>query len=181
MSKIKIATDWLAGCAGCHMSFLDIDDRILQLLEHVEFTSSPVTDLKHPPKEGVTVGILEGAICNTHNVEVAKQMRERCQVLIAIGDCATFGGVPAMRNLCGTKEALKRAYLETESNVGGLIPDSPELGIPLDEVVGVDKVVKVDLFIPGCPPSADALFYALSELLAGRTPIVLPQKYFKYD
>lgn len=181
MSKIKIATDWLAGCAGCHMSFLDIDDRILQLLEHVEFTSSPVTDLKHPPKEGVTVGILEGAICNTHNVEVAKQMRERCQILIAIGDCATFGGVPAMRNLCGTKEALKRAYLETESNVGGLIPDSPELGIPLDEVVGVDKVVKVDLFIPGCPPSADALFYALSELLAGRTPIVLPPKFFKYD
>lgn len=181
MSKIKIATDWLAGCAGCHMSFLDIDDRILQLMELVEFTSSPVTDLKHPPKEGVTVGILEGAICNTHNVEVAKQMRERCQVLIAIGDCATFGGVPAMRNLCGTKEALKRAYLETESNVGGLIPDSPELGIPLDEVVGVDKVVKVDLFIPGCPPSADALFYALSELLAGRTPIVLPPKFFKYD
>jgi NAD-reducing hydrogenase small subunit len=181
MSKIKIATDWLAGCAGCHMSFLDIDDRILQLMELVEFTSSPVTDLKHPPKEGVTVGILEGAICNTHNVEVARQMRERCQILIAIGDCATFGGVPAMRNLCGTKEALKRAYLETESNVGGLIPDSPELGIPLDEVVGVDKVVKVDLFIPGCPPSADALFYALSELLAGRTPIVLPPKFFKYD
>jgi len=181
MSKVKIATDWLAGCAGCHMSFLDIDDRILQLLEHVEFTSSPVTDLKHPPKEGVTVGILEGAICNTHNVEVARQMRERCQILIAIGDCATFGGVPAMRNLCGTKEALKRAYLETESNVGGLIPDSPELGIPLDEVVGIDKVVKVDLFIPGCPPSADALFYALSELLAGRTPIVLPPKFFKYD
>jgi NAD-reducing hydrogenase small subunit len=181
MSKVKIATDWLAGCAGCHMSLLDIDDRILALLELVEFTSSPVTDLKHPPKEGVTVGILEGAICNTHNVEVAKQMRERCQILIAIGDCATFGGVPAMRNLCGTQAALNRAYLETESTVDGLIPDSPELGKPLDEVVGVDKVVKVDLFIPGCPPSADALFYALSELLAGRTPIVLPPQYFKYD
>jgi NAD-reducing hydrogenase small subunit len=163
------------------MSLLDIDDRILALLELVEFTSSPVTDLKHPPKEGVTVGILEGAVCNTHNIEVAKQMRERCQILIAIGDCATFGGVPAMRNLCGTQAALNRAYLETESTVGGLIPDSPELGKPLDEVVGIDKVVKVDLFIPGCPPSADALFYALSELLAGRTPIVLPPQYFKYD
>ncbi|OPY05038.1 MAG: NAD-reducing hydrogenase HoxS subunit delta [Syntrophus sp. PtaB.Bin001] len=181
MSKIKIATDWLAGCAGCHMSLLDIDDRILQLMESVEFTSSPITDLKHPPKEGVTVGILEGAICNTHNVEVAKQMRERCQILIAMGDCATFGNVPAMRNLCGTQAALKRAYLETESTVDGLIPDSPELGKPLDEVVAVDKVVKVDLFIPGCPPSADALFYALSELLAGRTPVVLPPQYFKYD
>ena len=181
MPKVKIATDWLAGCAGCHMSFLDIDDRILELMELVEFTSSPVTDLKHPPKEGVTVGILEGAICNSHNVEVAKQMRERCQILIAIGDCATFGGVPAMRNLCGTQEALKRAYLETESTVEGVIPDSPELGVPLDEVVGVDKVVKVDLFIPGCPPSADALYYALSELLAGRPPIVLPPHLFKYD
>ncbi len=181
MPKIKIATDWLAGCAGCHMSLLDIDERIVQLLESVEFTSSPVTDLKHPPKEGVTVGILEGAICNSHNVEVAKQMRERCQILIAIGDCATFGGVPAMRNLVGTDEALKRAYVDAESVVGGLIPDSDELGKPLEMVTGVDKVVKVDLFIPGCPPSADALFYALSELLAGRTPVTLPPKYFKYD
>ena len=81
MAKVKIATDWLAGCAGCHMSILDIDDRIVKLLEAVEITSSPVTDLKHPPKEGVTVGILEGAICNTHNIEVAKIMRERCQIL----------------------------------------------------------------------------------------------------
>ena len=131
MPKIKIATDWLGGCAGCHMSLLDIDDRILDLMEQVEFTSSPVTDLKHPPKEGVTVGILEGAICNSHNVEVAKQMRERCQILIAMGDCATFGGVPAMRNLCGTQAALKRAYLETESTTDGVIPDSPELGVQI--------------------------------------------------
>jgi NAD-reducing hydrogenase small subunit len=181
MAKVKIATDWLAGCAGCHMSFLDIDERIVKLLEAVEFTSSPVTDLKHPPKEGVTVGILEGAICNTHNIEVAKRMRERCQILIAVGDCATFGGIPAMRNLVGTDEALKRAYLDTETTVGGFIPSSPELGKPLDTVVGVDKVVKVDLFIPGCPPRADAFFYALSELLAGRTPIKLPPELFVYD
>ncbi len=181
MSKIKIATDWLAGCAGCHMSLLDIDERIVKLLESVEFTSSPVTDLKHPPEDGVTIGILEGAVCNTHNVEVAKEMRKRCQILIAIGDCATFGGVPAMRNLVGTQEALKRAYIETESVVGGLIPGSSELGEPLDTVTGVDKVVKVDVFIPGCPPSADALFFALSELLAGRTPVILPPEYLKYD
>lgn len=181
MAKVKVATDWLAGCAGCHMSFLDIDERIVALSELVEFTSSPITDLKHPPKEGVTVGILEGAICNTHNVEVAKQMRERCDILIAVGDCATFGGVPATRNLVGTEEALRRAYIETESTVDGLIPDSDELGKPLDTVVAVDKVVKVDLFIPGCPPRADAFFYALSELLAGRTPIVLPPELFTYD
>lgn len=181
MAKIKIATDWLAACAGCHMSLLDIDERIVALLDQVEFTSSPVTDLKHPPKEGVTVGILTGAVSNSHNVEVARQMRERCQLLIAVGDCATFGGIVAMRNMVGTQAALERAYLETETTVDGLIPDSPELGKPLDMVTGVDKVVKVDLFIPGCPPSADALFYAISELLAGRVPVVLPDEYFKYD
>lgn len=181
MAKVKIATDWLAGCAGCHMSILDIDERIVKLLEAVEITSSPVTDLKHPPKEGVTVGILEGAICNTHNIDVAKLMRERCQILIALGDCAAFGNVPAMRNLVGTTEALKRAYLDAESVVDGLIPDSPELGKPLDRVTGVGDVVKVDLFIPGCPPSADSIFFALSELLAGRVPVSFPSQYFKYD
>jgi len=180
MAKVKIATDWLAACAGCHMSLLDIDERIVELLELVELTSSPITDLKHPPKDGVTVGILTGAISNTHNVEVAEMMRERCKILIAVGDCATFGGIVATRNLPGTEACLKRAYLETESTVDGLIPTSPELGRPLDEVTGVDKVVKVDLFIPGCPPSADTLWYALTELLAGRTP-VLPTQYFKYD
>ena len=181
MAKVKIATDWLAGCAGCHMSLLDIDEKIVSLIESVEFTSSPITDLKEPPKDGVTVGILEGAISNTHNIEVAKKMRERCDILVAVGDCATFGGIVAMRNLAGTDEALKRAYLETESVVDGLIPDSPELGKPLKLVTGVDKVVKVDLFIPGCPPRADTFFYALSELLAGRIPIILPPEYLTYD
>ncbi|MGD8397687.1 MAG: NADP oxidoreductase [Anaerolineae bacterium] len=181
MAKVKIATDWLAACAGCHMSLLDIDDRIIPLLEQVEFTSSPVTDLKQPPADGVTVGILTGAIANSHNIEVARRMRARCQILIAVGDCATFGGIVAMRNMVGTEAALQRAYLETESTVDGLIPDSAELGRPLQRVTGIDKVVKVDLFIPGCPPSADALYYALSELLAGRTPVVLPDEYFRYD
>ena len=181
MAKVKIATDWLAGCAGCHMSFLDIDERIVQLLEKVEFTSSPVTDLKHPPKEGVTVGILEGAISNTHNVEVAKQMRERCQILIAVGDCATFGGIVATRNLVSTQDALRRAYIESESTVDGIIPDSPELGKLLDKVTGVNELVNVDLFIPGCPPRADTLFFALTELLAGRTPVILPPEHFVYD
>lgn len=180
MAKIKIATDWLAACAGCHMSLLDIDERIVGLMEHLEFTSSPVTDLKHPPKEGVTVGILTGAISNTHNIEVARQMRERCQILVALGDCATFGGIVAMRNMVGTEAALRRAYLESETTVEGLIPDSTELGRPLDMVTGLDKVVQVDVFVPGCPPSGDAIYFAVSELLAGRKP-VFPPELFKYD
>ena len=181
MAKVTIATDWLAACAGCHMSLLDIDERIVALMDLVEFTSSPVTDLKHPPANGVTVGILTGAISNTHNAEVARRMRQRCKILIAVGDCATFGGIVAARNLVGTGEALRRAYLETESTVDGRIPDSPELGVPLETVTGVAEVVSVDLFIPGCPPRADDLYYALSELLAGRVPVILPPQHFRYD
>jgi NAD-reducing hydrogenase small subunit len=108
-------------------------------------------------------------------------MRERCKILVALGDCATFGGVVASRNMVGTSAALKRAYVENETVVDGLIPDSPELGKPLDRVVGVGDVVKVDLFLPGCPPRADAIFFALSELLAGRVPVVLPPEHFTYD
>lgn len=181
MAKVTIATDWLAACAGCHMSLLDIDERIFPLLEMVEFTSSPVTDLKHPPAEGVTVGILTGAISNTHNIEIARRMRSHCQILVAVGDCATFGGIVAARNLVGTEAALKRAYLETESTVAGLIPDSPELGLPLPAVVAVGDIVTVDVFIPGCPPRADDLYFAIGELLAGRLPKVLPPEHLKYD
>ena len=181
MAKVKIATDWLAGCAGCHMSFLDIDERIVKLLEVVEFTSSPVTDLKHPPKDGVTVGILEGAISNTHNIEVARRMRARCTYLVAVGDCATFGGIVAARNLVGTQAALKRAYLETESTVDGLIPDSPELGRPLPMVTGVPEGVPVGVFLPGCPPRPVDFFFVFSELLAGRVPVVLPPAHFRSD
>ena len=181
MAKITIATDWLAACAGCHMSLLDIDERLFPLLEQVEFTASPITDLKHPPEIGVTVGILTGAISNTHNIETARCMRERCKYLIAVGDCACFGGIVAARNLVGTESALKRAYLETESTVDGLIPRSVELGIPLETVSSIAEVVDVDLFIPGCPPGADALYFAISALLAGHIPVILPMEHFKYD
>lgn len=179
MGKVLVATDWLAACAGCHMSILDMDERLVALLEHIQLTSTPITDLKHPPKEGVTVGILTGAVANTANEEVARQMRQRCQVLIALGDCAVFGGIPTMRNFVSIKDALRRAYVETESTVDGKIPSSAELCRPVP-VRAVNQLVKVDVHLPGCPPSADAIHYVLSELLAGRTP-VLREANLRYD
>ena len=104
MGKPKVASDWLAGCAGCHMSLLDIDERIAQVLDLVELRSTPITDMKHPDKTGVDVGILEGGINNSANEEVAKLMRSRCKLLVAFGDCAVFGGVPAMRNFFTIEE-----------------------------------------------------------------------------
>ena len=179
MSKVKVAMDWLAACAGCEMSVLDTDERLVQLLEKIELTSTPITDLKHPPKEGVTVGILSGTVNNTTNLEVAKEMRERCKVLIALGDCAVFGGIMTMRNFFDTDEALKRAYVETESTVDGIIPKSEELSKPI-QAVPVNQVVKVDIHLPGCPPSADAIYHVLTELLEGRIP-VLSGENLRYD
>ena len=168
MAKPKVASDWLCGCAGCHMSFLDIDERIVKLVELVDLRSTPVTDLKHPDASGVDVGILEGGINNTANEEVAKLMRKRSKILIALGDCAVFGGVPAMRNFFTIEESLKRAYVETEStDEQGAVPSSPELA-KMTRVRAIHEVVPVDIFIPGCPPDADIIFYALSELAQGQ-------------
>ena len=167
--KVTIASDWLCGCAGCHMSFLDIDERIVELVQHATLMSTPVTDLKHPPESGVTVGILEGGVNNSANEAVAKMMRERSKILIALGDCAVFGGVPSMRNAVGIQAALERAYVDSESTVDGRIPDDPEIAC-MQVCRPVDQVVPVDIYLPGCAPSADAIWHVLTELLAGRMP-----------
>jgi len=167
--KPRIATDWLAGCAGCHMSLLDMDERLLDIAQAVELTSSPITDLKHPPEEGVDVGILEGCINNSATEQVARTMRARCRILVALGDCAVFGGVPTMRNSATCAQALRRAYVESESTVDGRVPDDPELA-RMQNARAVGQVVDVDINIPGCPPPPEAILYVLSELAAGRKP-----------
>ena len=171
MPKVTVATDWLDTCSGCHMSLLDIDERIVELVQHVQFTSSPITDLKHPPKTGVDVGILTGAVSNTHQVEVAEEMRERSNVLISLGDCAVFGGICAMRNFLDAEDVLEYGYVETAStDENGAVPRSDELGKLLPRVLAVNEVVPVDIHLPGCPPPADSIWYVLTELLAGRIP-----------
>jgi NAD-reducing hydrogenase small subunit len=170
MAKPKVASDWMAGCAGCHMSLLDMDERIVKIAELVDLRSTPITDLKEPDASGVDVGVLEGGINNTANEEVALKMRKRCKILVALGDCAVFGGVPALRNFFTIEEALRRAYVETESTDSeGKIPDDPEL-CRQTKVRAVNEVVPVDVFVPGCPPEADVIFYVLSELAQGRKP-----------
>lgn len=170
MAKPKISSDWLAGCAGCHMSLLDIDEKIVKIAELTNIRATPITDLKEPDEDGVDVGILEGGINNSFNEEVAKKMRSRCKILVALGDCAVFGGVPAMRNFFTLEETLRRAYVETEStDESGAIPSDPELAKPT-EVKALQDVVPVDIFVPGCPPSPEVIYYVLSELAQGRVP-----------
>jgi len=176
MTKPKIASDWLAGCSGCHMSLLDMDERIVQVVELADLRSTPITDLKEPDENGVDVGFLEGGVNNTTNEAVAHNMRKHCKILVALGDCAVFGGVPALRNFFTLEESLRRAYIETEStDEHGKIPDDPELAIPT-RVQALHEVVPVDLFVPGCPPDADTIFYVLVELAQGRKPEIKNDK-----
>jgi len=156
-----------------------MDERLLTVLGKVELTSSPITDLKHPPEEGVEVGVLSGSINNTSNVAVARMMRKRAKCLVAMGDCAVMGGVLSMRNSFDMHEALRRAYIDTESTVDGFIPQSEELAKPVRNRP-VDQLVQVDIHLPGCPPSADAIFHVLNELAEGRVPVV-EGDVLKYD
>lgn len=178
MAKVKIATTWLDCCSGCHMSFLDIDEAIVEVAGLVEFTRCPITDIKEFTP--VVVGIIEGAVSTTQDVEVLKQLRENCQILMAWGDCACFGGICTMRNLFSKEEILRRYYIETESTKDGKIPSSEELPALLDQVKPANQIVKVDCFVPGCPPSSKAIQYALTELLQGRIP-VLPSDMMRFD
>jgi len=181
MGKPKIATTSLCGCFGCHMSLLDIDDRILKLLELVEFDKSPVDDIKEFTGECL-VGLIEGGCCNEENVRVLRDFRKHCKILIAVGDCATMGGIPALRNNIPLAECLQEAYVDGPSvhNPAGTVPNDPDLPLLLDRVYPVNEVVKIDYFLPGCPPSADTIWQTLVALLNDK-PVDLPYELVKYD
>ncbi len=181
MAKPKIATASLAGCFGCHMSILDIDDRILKLIELVDFDKSPVNDIKKFTGRCL-VGIIEGGCCNEENVAVLKNFREHCDILISLGDCAINGGIPAMRNGIPVQECLDEAYLNgpTVHNPSGKVPNDTEIPLILDKVYPLHEVVKIDYHLPGCPPSADTIWEALVALLTNK-PLDLPYELIKYD
>jgi len=166
--KLKVATTSLAGCFGCHMSFLDIDERLFELLELIEFDRSPFTDIKEVGE--CDVGIIEGGLCNAENVHVLREFRARCRTLIAIGACAINGGLPAQRNHLSLPLILQEVYQTSLGLANGLIPNDPELPLPLNKVHPLHEVVEIDYFIPGCPPSADAIWKVFTDLLSGSQP-----------
>jgi NAD-reducing hydrogenase small subunit len=166
--KLRVATTSLAGCFGCHMSLLDIDERLFELLKRVEFDRTPLTDIKHCAP--CDIGLIEGGICNAENVAVLREFRKNCKVLVAVGACAVTGGLPAQRNHLDLGACLSEVYLTEPGMEHGLIPNDPELPLPLDMVHPLHEVVKVDYFLPGCPPSADAIWSFLLDLASGREP-----------
>ena len=181
MGKAVIATTSLAGCFGCHMSLLDIDERILKLVEIAEFNKSPIDDIKRFTKP-CDVGLIEGGCCNSENVEVLRSFRKNCKVLVSVGECAIMGGLPALRNSIPLKECLEEAYLNVPTVDAGelIIPNDEDLPIILDKVYPCHEVVKIDYFLPGCPPSADLIWEAVTALVEGR-PLNLTYDQIKFD
>ena len=167
MSKLKVATIWLDGCSGCHMSFLDMDDRLIGIFELADLVYSPLVDAKEFPKE-VDITLVEGAVSTTDDLKKLEKAREHSKVVVALGDCAVTGNVPSMRNTFGRTSVLETVYIEN-ANIQKQIPTEvvPKL---LKFSKPIHELVKVDVFLPGCPPSADTIYYALQELVAGRIP-----------
>ncbi|HMK82096.1 MAG TPA: NADP oxidoreductase [Candidatus Bathyarchaeia archaeon] len=165
--KARIATVWLDGCSGCHMSLLDMDQRLLELADRIELVYSPLVDEKEFP-ENVDVTLVEGSISNEENLEQIRRIRERTKTLVSLGDCAVTGNVPSMRNAFSVDQILESAYGRLHN------PDAKTQfeGVPklLRTVTPVHSAVKVDVFVPGCPPSADVIHYTVTELLEGRIP-----------
>ncbi|AKU12871.1 nickel-dependent hydrogenase small subunit/hydrogen dehydrogenase, delta subunit [Azoarcus sp. CIB] len=168
MPRVRVATTSLAGCFGCHMSFLDMDERLLELAKIVEFDRSPLTDIKHCGP--CDIGLIEGGVCNAENVHVLREFRRNCKTLVAIGACAINGGLPAQRNHLDLGDCLQQVYVGRDGIEEGGVPDDPELPLLLDRVHPIHEVVRVDYFIPGCPPSGEAIWKFLTDLIGGRTP-----------
>ncbi len=176
--KLKLATASLAGCFGCHMSLLDIDERILELVDVVEFDRTPLTDIKTIGE--CDVGLIEGGVANAENVEVLRDFRRHCKVLVALGACAVNGGIPAMRNQFELEDCLREAYVDGIGVANPGIPNDPEIPLLLNKVHPIHEVVKIDYFLPGCPPSADAIWTLLTEFIEGR-PVSFPYTQIHYD
>jgi len=167
MEKPRIATVWLDGCSGCHMSLLDMDERLLEIARKIELVYSPIVDAKEFP-DSVDLTLVEGAIASEEDAEKIRRVRCKTRLLVAMGDCAVTGGVPAMRNNFALEDVLRRGYTDNATaNQGAPVHEVPRLD---PKVIPLHESVNVDVFLPGCPPPAELIDFVLSEVLAGRIP-----------
>jgi NAD-reducing hydrogenase small subunit len=167
VSKPRVATVWLDGCSGCHMSLIDLDERLLDIFGRADLVYGPLVDVKEFP-EDVDVCLVEGAVSSEDDLHKIMLVRERTRTLVAFGDCAVTSNVPGMRNPIGVQPLLDRAYIENVT----LFPQYPTEIVPrlLPTSQPVHRFVHVDVFLPGCPPHADLIYTMLDDLLSGRVP-----------
>ena len=170
MDRLKLATVWLGGCSGCHMSFLDLDEWLIELGRMADLVYSPILDVKEYP-EGVDAVLVEGAVNNEENLELIRKVRARTRVVVSFGDCAVTGNVTALRNPLGPPADLVEDVYARANGAGGRIPHAPGI-VPalLPRAVPVHSVIAVDAYMPGCPPPAPRIRAVLEQLLRGETP-----------
>ena len=168
MGKVKVATVWFSGCAGCHMSLLDVDEALIDLAGRIQFCNSPITDLKVFPESGVDVTLVEGAVANEEQLELARTVRAKSKIVIALGDCAVTANVPALRNGLDPEGMIRGIYGAPTTSNGAL----PNQAVPrlLGRVSPLAEVIPADYFLHGCPPPAELIAKAILALLDGKTP-----------
>jgi len=183
---VKVAEEWLNICGGCEVTILDIGEPLLDLLPSLEFVHMPVLmDHKYHGQTGegdpgvieipgADIGILSGGVRNEKEKHVAEEMRKKCKTLIALGACASFGGIPAMANMDTMDDLCEKVYRGSVSTEPG---ETPAQNLPplLDRVYAVDEIVPVDIYIPGCPTNPSIIVEALTCLLEGK-PFQLPER-----
>ena len=167
--KPKVATAWLGGCSGCHMSFLDMDERLIELADKIDLVYSPIADIKHFPPD-VDVTLVEGAIANTDNEELALLIRRNSRFVVGFGDCAVTGNVTAMRNPLSREAVLERSYVQLADVTPQVPRDYQTIAELMPQARPLHELITVDAFIHGCPPTADQIWFAVSQLLEGKLP-----------
>ena len=167
MNKAKVATVWLDGCSGCHMSLLDIDAAIISLSRKIDLVYGPLVDAQEFP-EGVDVVFVEGAVSSQNDLNQIQKIRSRSHVLVSFGDCAVTGNVSAMRNSVPVSKLLHRIYVDGAQE--GKTTPSDRVPALLKHVRPLREFVKVDFYLPGCPPPSKAIASLLTNLLEGRKP-----------
>lgn len=181
-AKIKVSMISLCGCWGCTLSLLDTDERLIDLLDKITILRSSLTDVKRIPQR-CAIGFIEGGVANEENIETLQHFRDNCDILISVGACAIWGGVPAMRNMVELSECLAQAYTDSPTAVPGapaVVPFDKRIPILTTKVYPCHEVVEMDYFIPGCPPSADAILEVLEDLVNGRE-VRLPKSLNHFD
>ena len=196
MDKLKFGFYWAASCGGCEVAVLDINEKILDVINAADIVFWPVAldvkyrDVEEMPDRFMDVCFFNGAVRTSEQEEMAKLLRRKAKTLIAFGTCAHMGGIPGLANVANRKQIFEQVYRRSPSTVNprGVVPETEVrvkegmLTLPefYDTVRALNQVVEVDYYVPGCPPPPDLIESAIQTIIEGNLPprgtVLAPEK-----